>query len=226
MGAIKKTSSADILPMKDETLYETELSRQLKQKRAQQGISQDELAEAIYVSRQTISNWETGKTYPDVQSLLLLSKTFDVSIDELIQGDVVGMRAAMRDDARKMEWLTWVLILSAALGIVFFVGLSAVWSDPSSVGALSKGILAGLAVFVPLYALSMGAAIAIERIKKRHDIVTYREIAAFSQEDDEAFDRDAEAFSRTHPVISMMAKVLLGTTAGAFIGVLAYKLFG
>ena len=62
-----------------------ELSRQLKTRREEQGLSQDEVAKAIFVSRQTISNWETGRTYPDVQSLLLLSVAFDISIDELIK---------------------------------------------------------------------------------------------------------------------------------------------
>ena len=44
-----------------------------------------QLAEAIFVSRQTISNWETDRTYPDVQSLLLLSNLFGVSVDDTIE---------------------------------------------------------------------------------------------------------------------------------------------
>ena len=204
----------------------TELSRQLKSKRVQRGLSQDELAEAIYVSRQTISNWETGKTYPDVQSLLLLSEALETSIDELIQGDVVVLRAAMREDAQKMRWLTWGAMVASVLGIMFFAGLTAAWTDPSGIGALSKGVVAGLAVFVPLYVLGAGMAFAVERIKKRHDLVTYQEIAAFSQGDIGALVRDAEMPSRTHPVLSMVAKVLLGMAAGAGIGILAYKLLG
>lgn len=207
-------------------MYETQLPRQLKEKRAQRGLSQDELARAIYVSRQTVSNWETGKTYPDVHSLLLLSEALDASIDELIQGDVAVMRRSMRDDARKMKWLAWGTMTSTVLGVVFLLGLSAAWTDPLGMGALSKGTVAGLAVFVPLYALGLGMALAVERIKKRHDVVTYREIAAFSQGDDAALDRDAEAFSRTHPVMGAAAKMLAGAAVGACIGVLAYKLLG
>ena len=45
-----------------------ELARQLKAKREERGLSQDEVSKAIFVSRQTISNWENDKTYPDVQS--------------------------------------------------------------------------------------------------------------------------------------------------------------
>ena len=49
-----------------------ELGSHIKTRRAELGISQDELAGRIYVSRQTISSWENDKTYPDVQSLLLV----------------------------------------------------------------------------------------------------------------------------------------------------------
>ena len=77
-----------------------ELARQLKAKREERGFSQDEVSKAIFVSRQTISNWENDKTYPDVQSLLLLSQLFEVSIDELVRGDVVAMQRAIAEDSR------------------------------------------------------------------------------------------------------------------------------
>ena len=47
-------------------------------------LSQEELAEKIYVTRQTISNWENDKSYPDIHSLLLLSSTFHISLAELL----------------------------------------------------------------------------------------------------------------------------------------------
>ena len=56
-----------------------ELGSHIKEHRTELGLSQDDLAERIYVSRQTISNWECGRTYPDVQSLLLLSNVFGVT---------------------------------------------------------------------------------------------------------------------------------------------------
>lgn len=77
-----------------------ELARQLRAKREERGLSQDEVSKAIFVSRQTISNWENDKTYPDVQSLLLLSQLFEVSIDELVRGDVVAMQQAIAEDSR------------------------------------------------------------------------------------------------------------------------------
>lgn len=82
-----------------------ELATHIKEHRARLGMSQEELAEAIFVSRQTISNWETDRTYPDVQSLLLLSNLFDVSVDSLIKGDVEEMKAVLSVEAKKLNLL-------------------------------------------------------------------------------------------------------------------------
>ncbi len=52
--------------------------------RTKKGMSQDELAEKVFVTRQDVSRWETGKTIPDTETLKLLSKLFDVSINTLL----------------------------------------------------------------------------------------------------------------------------------------------
>lgn len=52
--------------------------------RTQSGLSQDELAEKIFVTRQAVSRWETGETTPNIETLKLLSKLFDVSINTLL----------------------------------------------------------------------------------------------------------------------------------------------
>lgn len=57
-----------------------ELGNQIKKYRSELQISQEQLADRIYVSRQTISNWENEKSYPDVNSLILLSEVFQTSI--------------------------------------------------------------------------------------------------------------------------------------------------
>ena len=74
-----------------------EISTQIKKYRNSMGISQEELAEKIYVNRQTISNRETGRNYPDIHSLLLLSSLFNVSLDQLIKGDVKVMKEEIRE---------------------------------------------------------------------------------------------------------------------------------
>lgn len=52
--------------------------------RTKNGLSQDELAEKLYVTRQAVSRWETGETVPNTETLKLLSKLFDVSINTLL----------------------------------------------------------------------------------------------------------------------------------------------
>ena len=90
-----------------------ELKEHLKEHRNRLGLSQEDVAERIFVSRQTISNWETDRTYPDVQSLLLLSEIFGTSIDELVKGDVATMEKAIENDWKTMSRLTvaaWALV--------------------------------------------------------------------------------------------------------------------
>ena len=83
-----------------------DISNQIKKRRTDMGLSQEELAERIYVSRQTISNWETDKTYPDIQSLLMLSVLFDTTIDVLVKGDLEMMEKTVASaDAKKMRTL-------------------------------------------------------------------------------------------------------------------------
>ncbi len=64
-----------------------EIGKKLKEARARTGLSQEAIAEAVHVSRQTISNWENEKTYPDILSLIQLSDLYQVSLDELLKGD-------------------------------------------------------------------------------------------------------------------------------------------
>ena len=52
--------------------------------RTKTGLSQEELAEKLYVTRQAVSRWETGETVPNTETLKLLSKLFDVSINTLL----------------------------------------------------------------------------------------------------------------------------------------------
>ena len=69
-----------------------ELGNHIKHYRNEKGLSQEELAERVYVTRQTISNWENNKNYPDINSIVLLSEVFEISIDNLIKGDLEQMK--------------------------------------------------------------------------------------------------------------------------------------
>ncbi|GKV68638.1 hypothetical protein NCCP2716_11360 [Sporosarcina sp. NCCP-2716] len=59
----------------------------LKREREKRNWSQVDLAEKIYVSRQSVSKWETGKNYPSIEVIIELSNLFDITIDELLRSD-------------------------------------------------------------------------------------------------------------------------------------------
>ncbi len=65
------------------------LATTIRQHRKQAHLSQEHLAEQLHVSRQTISNWENGKSLPDIYSLIALSDLFALSLDDFIKGDRV-----------------------------------------------------------------------------------------------------------------------------------------
>lgn len=73
-----------------------EFNEKLQELRKTRNLTQEELAEAIFVSRTAVSKWESGRGYPSIDSLKELSRFFSVSIDELIRPDEVVI-AAERD---------------------------------------------------------------------------------------------------------------------------------
>ena len=202
-----------------------ELSRQLKTRREEQGLSQDEVAKAIFVSRQTISNWETDKTYPDVQSLLLLSQLYDTSIDELVRGDAGRIQQVVERDSRKMRLLSYGMIGFSLLAFLFLLGFSLAWPEPSSFARMSKGNIAGGVTFIVLYAIGFGMAIAIDRLKKKHDIVTYREIDRFLK-GEIGEEPDSEGLARKHPALGVVVKLLGGAAIGLLLAGLLLALGG
>ena len=76
-----------------------ELGTQIRKYRNERTLSQEALAEKVYVSRQTVSNWENDKSYPDVNSLVLLSEVFEISLDQLIKVE----EKAERNEERPAE---------------------------------------------------------------------------------------------------------------------------
>lgn len=76
-----------------------EFSEKLQTLRKQEGLTQEELAQALFVSRTAISKWESGKGYPSIDSLKEISKYFSITIDELLSSE--ELITAAQDDNRK-----------------------------------------------------------------------------------------------------------------------------
>lgn len=64
-----------------------QFNEQIKQLRVDHDLTQEAAAEKLHVTRQTISNWENGNNYPDLETLIAISKLYDISVDELLDGD-------------------------------------------------------------------------------------------------------------------------------------------
>lgn len=147
-----------------------ELGAQIRKQRSGLGLSQEELAERVFVSRQSVSNWENGKTYPDIKSLLLLSETFGVSLDILVKGDIERMKqeidsqelAQFQKDSQALTiWM--VILLLSPIPLAKFLS----WL--------------GLAVFLAILAVAGFYCWRVEKYKKKYDIQTYKEILAFTE---------------------------------------------
>lgn len=147
-----------------------ELGKQIKTYRQEAQLSQEELADRIYVSRQTVSNWETGKSYPDVNSLVLLSEVFNISLDKLIKGDVEMMKEAIsKDDVLKLNRYGNI---SGLLMIICVVSIAPMFIFIGKWSVIPLGII---------FATAMYYTHKIEKIKADNDIQTYREIVAFTE---------------------------------------------
>lgn len=151
-----------------------EIAAQIRKHRQQAGLSQEQLAQNIYVTRQTVSNWETGKSYPDIHSLLLLSRLFDVTVDQLIKGDIETMKQEISQEA--VDSFNRESRIFAAMCIV-----SAVTFIPAAALGLSRNQWWVLGLWVSLYGLTMYEAFRVEKLKKNHNLHTYREIVAYSE---------------------------------------------
>ena len=177
-----------------------ELYKQIKRYRTDMNLSQEELAEKIYVTRQTISNWENDKSYPDIHSLLLLSSTFHISLDQLIKGDITTMKEEISKEAiqkfnRDGAIFTVLLILTviAAVPLAVFLGYC---------GYIVWGILFLIMIY---YAL---------RVEK-FNIMTYKEIVAFTE--GKQLDEIEKAQEKGKRPYQQLLSALLSATIGFII---------
>ena len=147
-----------------------ELGKQIKKYRQESQLSQDELADRVYVSRQTISNWENDKTYPDVTSLVLLSEIFQISLDKLIKGDIDTMKEVIKqEEIKKLNhygaiYTVFLVIAVISAAPLFYIGNK--WA---------------LILWCVIALAAMYFAAKVDRIKKDNDVQTYKEIVAFCE---------------------------------------------
>ena len=186
-----------------------ELNKQIKKYRTNMNLSQEELAQKIYVTRQTISNWENGKSYPDIHSLLLMSSLFNTSLDQLIKGDLDIMKEKIQKEDIKIfdyygkiyTFLLFATIIALAPLVYYFK-------------------IYGMMIELLLFIITFIYSLKIEKFKKKNNIQTYKEIVAFSNgERLDEITQNQEIGKRPYQ------KFLLAFTAGLTTLVITMLLF-
>ena len=107
-----------------------DIGQKLKNARSAAGLTQEAVAESIGISRQTISNWENNRTYPDIISIIKLSDLYAITLDELLKGDTKVIEhleestnvVKARQRFSKLVLVIAYLVIWALSIIVFWVG--------------------------------------------------------------------------------------------------------
>ena len=101
-----------------------EFNEKLQALRKQKGLTQEELAEKLYISRTAVSKWESGRGYPNIDSLKAISKLFGITIDELLSGDEL-LNIAEEDTKLKERALRDLIfgLLDCSMALLLFLPL-------------------------------------------------------------------------------------------------------
>lgn len=99
------------------------LGEKIRDQRKKAGLSQEQLAEKLNVSRQAITKWETDKGIPDVANLIAISDEFGLSLDEMMKGDIAVKKKIVADSSAK-KW--HILVIAYLAAIVAYVAYFAI----------------------------------------------------------------------------------------------------
>lgn len=97
------------------------IGEQLQNQRKLNGMSQDELADELHISRQSISKWENGKSLPSFSNVVAISDLFDISLDELIKGDSELMDQFEANEPKISK--TWMIVIISFTIAIIIMGI-------------------------------------------------------------------------------------------------------
>ena len=174
------------------------IGTRIKKYREKQNISQDELALKVFVSRQTISNWETNKSYPDIKSLTMLSNIFHVSLDDFIKDGIKEMRIIV--DQKKIKEFNIMSYIFLAEMLIVMISAYPLFSMDGYVGVI---------IWLLFFIVTFFTARIVEKSKKNNDIQTYKEIIAFVGNKPLTYEESQQEIGKR-----IYQKVLLALLAG------------
>ncbi len=176
-----------------------DIGTRIKEYRKYQNISQEELALKVFVSRQTISNWETNKSYPDIKSLTMLSNIFNVSLDDFVKKDVEEMRKLIdKRKVKKFNVMSYIFLVEILVVVISAYPLCKIYG------------YIGISIWLLFYAITFATAAIIEKFKKNNNIQTYKEIIAFIDGKPLTYEETQQEFGKR-----MYQKILLAFLVGA-----------
>ncbi len=189
-----------------------DIGNQIRERRQKLGLSQEELAQKLYVGRVTVSHWETNKTLPDVQSMLLLANLFGTTIDELVRGDVDEMREMVKKNERRTK------AFALALGAVE-IAVIAVLAITAVVGHDYLELVLRLLLAV-LVVASAAVALIARRQEGGRDAKSAAELLGAASGD----PAEAARQSASANVMKLVLQVLAGLVVGIGVLVLGWAL--
>ena len=139
-----------------ESVLIMEFHEKIQELRRQKGLTQEELAELLFVSRTAVSKWESGRGYPNVDSLKGIAKVFGVTIDELLSGDELLTIAEEENKQKETRFRDLVFgLLDCSVAMFFFLPFFGQKED----GIIQGVSLLSLAEIAPYLKIAYFAAV-------------------------------------------------------------------
>ena len=145
------------------------LAENLQYLRAREGVTQEQLAERLDVSRQSVSKWESAASYPEMDTLLKLCDMFQVDMDTLLRGSVEN---SLSEDTAGYDRFMTLYARKIAGGVSAIVGSVALWSFLSALGLsemLGTAIL--LLVIAAAAVVFIASGMEEEHFRKKHPVI-------------------------------------------------------
>lgn len=155
------------------------LSEKLYALRKKSGISQEQLAEQLHVSRQAISKWETGQSVPEGDKLLAISNYFSVTIDYLMKEDITQDKlsdnersdTSLNNSGERTRWLLGVIVCISGIVCLIMWGLLSIFNPaaPNQTGESSRISIDGNGIFLILCIIDIvvGMVLLLKNARKK-----------------------------------------------------------
>lgn len=160
-------------------MQNSSVSAHIREHREKAGLTQAQLAEAVFATRQTVGNWERGATLSDIQSLQLLAGVFGVTVDELLGGDADELAREAANDrcvlmrSFIMEWVNILVIICVGLARSALRELGMSWSAYQGY-SMVLGVIQWTVMLYMLFAVA-----GRDRVRRARDLVNATDIVAF-----------------------------------------------